>query len=146
MKSSFFIVADRGNFKVFRVEKTATENHPRLHLLQATTLAEGHAKIGDINTDAEGNAPGVPNSTGEKHYDLELDRRAARQLAQMVEEVLQKEKPAAWSFAAPKGMNSAILSHVRPEWQRTLAENLPQDLTNVAHNTLLGHFSEVRAA
>src|SRR5437016_5144839 len=97
MKSSFLIVADRGNLKAFRVEKVPADRPPRLQLIQALSFADAHAKISEVNTDMAGSFPvGAgpsgngggngrhQNSISEKHYEIEGNRRTARQLAEVI--------------------------------------------------------------
>jgi hypothetical protein len=160
MKSSFFIVADRGNLKAFRAEKSAMDRPPRLQLVRALNLTEGVSKILDINTDQDGRFPvGAgpasgkgggngrhQNSTAERHYEIEFDKRAARVLAQQISELLKEEQPAAWSFAAPSEIKNAILDALPDADRRNLTEVIPCDLVNVNTNEILEHFSQVRAA
>ncbi len=158
MKSSFFIVADRGNLKAFRVEKVPTNHAPRLHLVQAFSFVDGHLKVSEMNTDLEGGFPaggGPPsgqgggmrhqNSTAEKHYNIEHDKRAAKQLAETITELLTQERPGTWSFAAPGEIKEAVLSHLEPGMRKGLAESLSRDLVNVPPQQLLEHFTAVRA-
>src|SRR5688572_23873030 len=61
MKSSFFIVANRGNLKAYRAEKVPADRPPRMQLVQAITLPDAHFKPTDIFTDEAG---GFPAQTG----------------------------------------------------------------------------------
>ena len=160
MKSSFFIIADRGNLKAYRAEKTAADRGPRMQLVRAMNFAEAQSRMREINEDADGAFPvgaGPANGSGggngrhqnsaaEKHHDLELDRRAVKQLAETINELLQEQHPDAWSFAAPAEIKEAVLQHVSPDQRKKLAESLPLNLVHVKDADLLGHFSEVRAA
>lgn len=160
MKSSFVIVADRGELKAFRVEKTAADRPPRLALVRAMEFADAHAKIGDIHTDLPGRFPrgggnfdgagGASgrhqNSTAERHYNVEFDRRTARQLGQIIAELLQENQVEAWSFAAPAELKNMILNELEPENLKSMAEFVPSDLVHVTPDELLGHFSQVRAS
>lgn len=157
MKSSFFIVADRGALKAFRAEKSAADRPPRLTMVQAVEFAQAHQKISEMNTDMAGafpkgstfagsNGGRHQNSTAEKHYDIELDRRSARQLGTLISNILRQEHPASWSFAAPSDFKDQVLGEIDQEFQQKLAEYVPRDLVNVAHTDLLSHFSDVRAA
>jgi hypothetical protein len=160
MKSSFFIVADRGNLKAYRVEKTATDRNPRVQLVQAFSFVQPHLKLIETNSDAAGRFPvGAgpasgsgggngrhQNSVSEKHYDIEFDRRSVKELAQRIDEVLRAENPGAWSFAAPAELKEAVLDQLAPEQRKLLAESLSRNLVNVDKSELLEHFSEVRAA
>lgn len=160
MKSSFFIVADRGNLKAYRAEKTPADRGPRLQLVQALSFLQPHSKISEVNTDMAGSFPvGAgpasgsgggngrhQNSISEKHYDIEFDRRSVKELAGHISTLLKNERPAGWSFAAPAELKDAVIEHLSPEYRNSLVESLSRDLVNIEQSALLGHFSEVRAA
>jgi hypothetical protein len=57
MKSSFLIVADRGNLKAYRVEKVPGDRPPRVALVQAFTFTDAHLKITDKLSDMAGRFP-----------------------------------------------------------------------------------------
>jgi hypothetical protein len=154
MKSSFLIVADRGNLKAYRVEAVPNGRAPRVHLVQAFTLPGAHLKISEVNTDQAGRFPvgSTPaqsqgrhqNSIAERHYEIETGKRLARRLAEHIEDVLKQEQPRNWSFAAPSEINHAILDELEPSYRSNIAENLPLDLVNLPPHELLDRFS-VRA-
>ena len=155
MKSSFIIVADRGNLKAFRVEKVPNGRPPRLHLVQAFTVTAAHMKISDINTDLAGSFPVASggtsqgrhqNSIAEQHLDIEIDRRIVRQLAEHIDSVLKHEQPEAWSFAAPATINRAILAEIDQGFAKSLADNVQADLVKIAPDGILDHFEAARAA
>ena len=154
MKSSFFIVADRGNLKAYRAEKVPADRPPRMQLVQAFTLTEAHFKSTDIFTDEAGAFPnqtgaggrqGVQgNSIAERHYDVEKDRRLVKQLAQHITSVLRQENIDWWSFAAPSEIHDAIVNQLEPAFRNRIAEHVTSDLVNTPPSDLLDHFSEVR--
>lgn len=150
MKSSFLIVADRGNLKAYRLEKAPTDRPHHVHLVQALSLADAHAKIGEVNTDVQGRRSSDGSvqvgGTGERHYDLENNRRSARELADHIKALLKEHKPEAWSFAAPSGLNQSVLDELEPNLRNLVAENLQRDLVKVSPNDLLNHFTATRAA
>jgi hypothetical protein len=160
MKCSFFIVADRGELKAFRVEKVPADRPPRLEMVRAMDFVDAHAKIGEINTDLAGRFPSGggnfngkggasgrhQNSTSERHYNVEFDRRAARQLGHIIGELLQENHVDSWSFAAPAELKSMIFNELHPDNVKTMAEFVPCDLVHVTHDELLDHFTHVRAA
>jgi Protein required for attachment to host cells len=153
MNDSLFIIADRGKLKAFRAEKARTGRAYRLDLVEAITLAEAHLSVRERFTDEAGSFPTQTgagsrqtvqgNSIAERHYDIEDDRRSAKQLAKHINEILHREKPSGWSFAAPAEIQPAVLSEVEPGLREQLLERLPQDLVNVPANQLLEHFSTV---
>jgi hypothetical protein len=156
MKSSFIIVADRGNLKAYRVEKVPNGRPPRLQLVQALTLTDAHMKISDINTDLAGRFPAgsTPgqsqgrhqNAIAEQHLDIEIDRRIVKQLAEHIGSILKHEQPGSWSFAAPSTINRAVLNELDPAFARQLGVNLQSDLVNIDPADLLERFDGAKAA
>jgi hypothetical protein len=155
MKSTFIIVADRGNLKAFRVEKVPNGRPPRLHLVQAFTVTEAHMKITEMNTDIAGSFPvssaGASqgrhqNALAEQHIDIEIDRRIVRQLADHIDSILKHEQPGAWSFAAPAAINRAILAEIDQTLAKSLTDNIQADLVKIAPGGILEHFEAARAA
>ena len=102
MNSYFFIVADRGNLKAYRAEEAPARRSPRVKLVEAIPLVGAHLSTGKIFTDEAGaflrQTGAGPrqtvqgNSIAERHYDIEEDRRCAKQLAEHIENVLHREK------------------------------------------------------
>ena len=86
------------------------------------------------------------NSIAERHYDIEDDRRSAKQLAKHINDILRREKPDGWSFAAPAEIQQAVVSEVKPGLREQLLACVPQDLVNVPPNQLLEHFSTAPAS
>lgn len=156
MKSSFIIVADRGNLKAFRVEQVPNGRPPRLQLVQAFTLTEAHMKISEMNTDMAGRFPvgSTPsqsqgrhqNGIAERHLDIEIDKRIIKQLAEHISSVLRAEQPRSWSLAAPATINRALLEELEPAFVRLLANNIQADLVNVETSGLLDRFEGAKAA
>jgi hypothetical protein len=155
MKSSFFIVADRGNLKAYRAEKVPADRRPRMQLVQAFTLTEAHLKPTDIFTDEAGAFPASGagarqsfqvNSTAERHYEVETDRRLVKQLAEHISSVIRQEKVDWWSFAAPSEIHDAVVEQLDPALRNHIAEHVASDLVNTPPPELLDHFSAVRVA
>ncbi len=154
MKSSLLIIADRGNLKAYRVEKTANERPPRLNLLEAFSMVDAHRRISEQNTDLAGRfgvsgaAGGPRGSTGthqasisDRHYEIETSKRLYKQIAAHIMSILNRENAKRWSLAAPSEMNDALLSELDPGVRKTIAENLHADLVHVHPSELLGRFS-----
>src|SRR4029434_10128538 len=132
MKSSFFIVADRGNLKAYRAEKMLAGRPPRVKLVQAFALTEAHLRTSEIVTDQAGAFPtgngGYQNSISDRHFDIETNRRLTKQLGAHINTVLQRSEPDGWSFAAPAEIHDAVLDHVPENWRHKLAEQIQADL------------------
>lgn len=156
MKSSFLIIADRGNLKAFRLEKVLENRPPRLQLVQALALTDAHTKISDRNTDMAGRYAGqTPSSQmqgkhqstiAEKQLEMEIDRRIVKQLAGHISDILRAEHPDSWCFAAPSSLNGAVLNALDGNFRQQVAENITADLVNADPTTLLGHFPNLNAA
>jgi hypothetical protein len=155
MNGSFFIIADRGILKAYRAERAPAGRPPHLKLVETITLAEAHLSVAERFTDEAGSFPTRTgagprqtvqgNSIAERHYDIEEDRRTAKQLARHIGDILHREKPSGWSFAAPAEIQEAVISEVEPSLREQLLERLPRDLVKVPPDQLLKHFSAVRA-
>jgi hypothetical protein len=150
MKSSFLIVADRGNLKAFRVEKVPADRPPRVQLVQSFSLADAHTKISEVNTDMAGRFPAGnsahANGSGDRHYEIEGDRRSARQLAELITTILNEHTPENWCFAAPAEINQAVLEQLDARLRKQVVENVHRDLVNTNPNEVVGHFANVKAA
>jgi len=155
MNSSFFIVADRGNLKAYRVEKTPAGRPPRVELVEGISLIEPHLSSSELFTDEAGAFPrqtgGGPrrtmqgNSIAERHYDIEEDRRSAKLLAKHIGDILRREKPEEWSFAAPGDIQESVLAELEPHLRARLSARLACDLVNIPAHQLLDHFTGVHA-
>ncbi|HEX5176381.1 MAG TPA: host attachment protein [Chthoniobacteraceae bacterium] len=155
MKSSFFIVVDRGNLKAYRAEKVPADRPPRMQLVHALTLAEAHLKPTDIFTDEAGGFPTQTgaggrqmvqgNSIAERHYDVENDRRLTKQLAQHIGKILRGQDVELWSFAAPADIHEAIVNQLEPSVRNRIAEHVAADLVKIPASDLLEHFTAVHA-
>ena len=152
-KSSFLIVADRGNLKAFRLGEASPERRPRLELVEAFSIVAAHQKVSEMLTDQAGRFPvgsgGMSqgrhqNAISESHIDLETDRRIQKELAGHIDTILKREQPATWAFAAPSEINRAVLEKIAPALVAKLVENVPADLVNAQVNELAGHFESVR--
>ncbi|MDB6173286.1 MAG: hypothetical protein JWL59_2597 [Chthoniobacteraceae bacterium] len=149
MKSSFLIVADRGNVKAYRLEHIVEGRPPRVKLVQGFSLVDPHQRLGETMTDQAGSfqmsegGGRHPNSAGERHLDIERDRRTIRQLATHITEILRQEQPGYWAFAAPAEIQHAIFEELRPEVRELAEETIHADLVNTPATELLSHFSAI---
>src|SRR5688500_17544703 len=128
MNSYFIITADRGTLKAYRAEKTPEGRPPRLQLVEDVAQAEAHLSVTERVTDEAGGFPTQTgagsrqtvhgNSIAERHYDIEDDRRSAIQLANHIGDILNREKPNGWSFAAPADIQDAVLAELEPSLRK----------------------------
>ncbi len=139
------IVADRGHLVAYR----NTERHS-LEEIDHADFAEGNQKISEIVTDQAGafTNSGTPGTGTYESMPLiaELEARSFRKIAEKVREVIDREKPRSWGFAAPGEINGAILDGIEDQYQDRLACNLKLDLTNSKPGDVYTRFEKAAAA
>lgn len=138
---SIVIVADRGHLLAYR----STENGS-FDQIDSSFIPEGNSKISEIVTDQSGAFP-VSGSPGTSAYEsmpliAELEVRCFRKIAQEIGEIIARENPARWGFAAPSEINGAIIDHLEPKLREQLSVNLKLDLTNVPKTEVYRRFAD----
>lgn len=108
---------------------------------------EGNVKISDLVTDQAGAFP--TDGPGTAAYEsmplaTELEIRSLRQIGGKIGEILEREEPVTWGFAALSELNEAILEHVPDERLDNLTVNLFLDLTNSPVTKAHSRFEEAR--
>ncbi|MDQ2868812.1 MAG: host attachment protein [Verrucomicrobiota bacterium] len=149
--TSLIVVADRGSLKAYRVEETPTRG-PSLKLVQAFALTEARGALSDKVSDQAGGFPVSDggngrhmNSAGERtHVAGEADRRTCKQLASEIENILQREKPAGWSLAAPSEIYNHIVEHLPPPRREQIVEHVKADLVKIELAKLPSHFRSLQ--
>lgn len=105
-----------------------------LELLDSVEPMEGNVKISDLVTDQAGAFPtDGPGTAAYESMPLEeeLEIRSLRQIAGKMEEILEREEPPSWGFAAAPELNGAILEEISDECRDRLTLNLRLNLTNL---------------
>jgi hypothetical protein len=148
--TSLIIVADRGSLKAYRVNDTPTRG-ARLQLIQAFDITDAHQRYDEKLTDQAGSFPvGDGNSTHAssiaEHTTLETetDRRIQKQLAEHITDIVQREKPQGWSFAAPPAIHSAITELLPPPIRNRVVEHVKSDLVKIEPPKLSAHFRSLQ--
>lgn len=145
MGDKMIVLADLGELKAYRIRRELLQSTPTLELIANMEFTESHGRFMDKYTDQAGRFPisGQPGpmGIGEQHnVDLERERRLIRTVAEKVNELLHKELPEYWSFAATAEINERILEQIEPEWRRKLVRNLYCDLVKADRKDLLERF------
>jgi len=146
--TSLIIVTDRGTLKAYKVNQTPTRG-PSLRLVQAFDTTDAHGRYQDKMTDQAGSfpsgaAPG-PNSIAERTgIETENDRRIVKQLADSIEDVVNREGRDGWSFAAPASIHSAVVEQLPPDVRDRIVEHVKSDLVKIEPSKLPGHFRSLR--
>ena len=149
--TSLVVVADRGNVKAYKVEDTPNRG-PSLQLVQAFEITDAHGRMQDKLTDQagafpDGAGPGQMNSIAERQgIETENDRRIHKQLAEHLEEIVRKEGPEGWSFAAPASINSTVVDLLTSDIRDRIVENVKSDLVKIDAAKLPTHFKSLQSA
>ena len=149
--NTLLIVADRGGLKAFRVEERPN-GKPGLHQIDSDYEQDAHGRFSDKVTDRAGRfkGSGLGQSQGgsadHSKTDLENDRRAVKHIAERINELVEKEKPADWRLAIPAQIDKLLIDHLKPEVCKHLTETVHADLLRAEASDILGHFSALRTA
>lgn len=148
--TSLIIVADRGGIKAYRVNQTATRG-ASLQLVQAFDLTDAHGRYDQKVTDQAGRFPVSDgngrhaNSVAERTaLELETDRRICKQLTEQIAEVVRREAPEGWSFAAPASIHSTIVEALPGPLRTRVVEHVKSDLLKIEPANLSSHFRSLQ--
>ena len=146
--NTIIVAANLGHLKAYRVMETPTRGL-HLELLEELNFMEAHGRYADKVSDLAGRfpvtvgpGPGTQMSSAETlGADLENQRRLTKLVAEKIEEILLREKPEYWRFAATAEIQPAILEEINPELRERLVRTAQADLTKVPATEVLAHFA-----
>lgn len=148
--TSLIIVADRGGLKAYRVDDTPNRG-ASLQLVQAIDITGPHLNTNEKVTDQAGKFPvsngsawhasSVAERTG---LELENEKRACKEIAEQITEIIEKEKPQGWSFAAPAAIHSFISDQLPLPIQERVVEHVKSDLLKIEPAKLSSHFRSLQ--
>lgn len=148
MADKLIILTDLGSFKAFRVTRDEMTQNQHIQLIENFEPVDGHAKVQDKVTDQAGRFPvgngigGGPMSHGENHnLQTEIQRRVIRFLSESINDVIQRENPDIWYFAANREIDQKILDGIDPGVRAKMKKHVRSDLTKVEKTDLLSFFS-----
>ena len=75
---------------------------------------------------------------------MEFSRRAIKQVAEQIAEVIKNEKAEGWLLAAPALMNSALVDELPAELRNRMIENVQADLVRLDTSKLVSHFQSLQ--
>lgn len=139
---SLLLLANRGRLVAYRPNGTG-----HLKVLDSLEPMEGNAKLSDLVTDQAGAFPtDGPGTAAYESMPLteELKIRALRQIADKMDEILEREGASSWGFAAAPELNGAVLEQLPEERRDGLTLNLRLDLTNSPPDQVHARFDEER--
>ena len=144
MKRTLLVLMDSGHFKAYRMEENPRFSTPRLELLeewdtavtqrisdQAGQFAKGSLSFSAINDMAD----------GERHnLELELRRRALKEMAARLSELLEREPVDGCYLAAGKEINHAVLDALAVPVREKIQKNVAVNLTRLNPSDIIERF------
>jgi hypothetical protein len=147
MKDKLIIVVDLGLVRAYRIDLTP-QRTPRLQQLHEVVLDEAHTRLKDRVTDLAGRhgsptqkSRSAPKADGQ-NLRLEAKRRLIRQIAGRIAELIQQNAKNGCWLAAPKEINSQILSELPAAARERIQKTVPCDFTKLSPPEVLEHFLE----
>lgn len=150
MKRTLLVLIDSGRFKAYCMEESPRFRTPRLKLLEQWETPVTR-RISDQVTDKAGQfAKGSLSfsavndmADGERHnLDLERRRRAVKQMATRVGELLQRETLEACYLATSKMINQTVLSTLPDKVRQRIQKNVTANLTRLNPSAIFKHFRD----
>jgi hypothetical protein len=149
MKKRLLILADLGHLKAYRLLYSAPGLKPKLELIKTFSTLQASGRLTDKLTDSPETYRGDAGrnqsvrSSGERHnIELELQKRAVKELAHQISDIIRNEPDIECLFAASKDTNSQILDHLPPNVRQRIVANWPDDLTNLPNGELVERVEE----
>ncbi len=150
MKQRLLILTDLGHLKVYRLLYSAPGLKPKLELIKTFSTAEASGRLADKLTDSPETYRGDAGrnqsvrSSGERHnIELELEKRAVKELVRQIAGILLDETEALECiFAASKEISPQILQQLPPNARSRVVANWPDDLTNLPNGKLVERVEE----
>jgi len=150
MKKRLLILADLGHLKAFRLLYNAPGLKPKLDLIGSFSTSEASNRMRDKVTDNPGmfrgdasSSSGV-RSSGERHnMELEFHRRAIKELAGHINDIVRHEPDLEEClFAATKEIHNQILEQLQPQVRSKIVSHWREDLTRIPNASLVQRVDE----
>jgi hypothetical protein len=148
MAKKLLIVTDLGRFKAYRFEESPLYSTPRLELLEDrdTKVNERMSEqvtdqAGQFSKGARSFAAVNDMSNGERHnLALEIRRRAVKELADLISQILKQENVDGCYLAAGSEINQTLLDALPPHVRARIEKNVTANLTRLNAAQIIEHF------
>ena len=146
MPHKLIVLADLGRLKAFRVTRDEMTSNVHVELAEELSFLDGQEKLLDKVTDRAGRFPGSGGANGggagENHnLQSEMQKRLIKRLGESINDLVKREQPSIWHFAAASEINHKILDLLCPEVRSKLSKSLGNDLTKISKSEILSHFT-----
>jgi hypothetical protein len=120
-----------------------------VELAEELNFLDGQGKLLDKVTDRAGRFPssggangGGAKSAGENHnLQSEIQKRLIKRLGEGINDLVKRENPTMWHFAAVPEINHKIQDELCAEVRAKLSKSVGSDLTKIGKTELLSHFT-----
>jgi hypothetical protein len=147
MKNKLLIVTDLGLLKAYRCEMSPSQT-ARLEPLREVVLEEASTRFDDKVTDVAGRRSGPTQRdwgapiADDHNLRLETRRRVIKDIAQQIQQLVQREENEGVWLAADPEINPRILEELPPPIRSRIEKIVPRDLIKAGEKELIGHFLE----
>ena len=149
MPHKLIVLADLGRLKAFRVTRDEMTSNLHVELAEELNFLDGQGKMLDKVTDRAGRFPssggtngGGAMSAGENHnLQSEIQKRLIKRLGEGINDLIKRENPTIWHFAAAQEINHKIQDELCTEVRSKLSKSVGSDLTKIGKSELLAHFT-----
>lgn len=147
-KTNFFITADLGLLRAYRLVQDTADRQPHLELVEELKPEAAHQKVADQVTDASGRFPkggGAGHvagdlSAGEQHNaDLEQTRRLITLLATKINSLLTVDTVESCCLAVSAPIHLRLLDELTTPVRAKISQSLALDLAKLHPTELLKH-------
>ena len=152
MVPSLLIVTDRGGLRAYKVEPNPTRP-PALHLIDSYEAQDAHGRYEDKVSDRASRFQGssaagrhIGGSDEHGTIDIENDRRACKNVAARINELVKQHRPEEWLLAVPAQIKKLLLDHVDDEAVKRLNHIVQADLLRTEPSKIASHFSSLQPA
>ena len=143
------ITTDLGHIKVYRVTTETQDEKPSIDLEIDYDFPNDHSRFENRDTDVAGRFPQGGSSRtssgmsyGERHGEqTEALHSQLKQVAEFIDETINKEKILGFYLAAPKTIHNRLIEALDPDIQGCIIEHLPLDLVKEPKIQLLRRFN-----
>lgn len=152
MTTKLLVVMDSGRFKAYRLEDSSQFTTPRLRPLEEWQT-DVNERISDQVTDQAGQfskgSMGFVSvgdmADGERHnLELERRRRALKNMAARINQLVQQEPGSSCYIAAGKEINHAVWEALDRRTQESIVKNVVANLTKLTPREIIEHFCPPR--
>lgn len=159
MSDHYFVTADHGHLRIYRVSQAPGQRAPGLEQVEAMDFPSGVKSYTDRDTAMAGRfqgsrhqaaAPGAPTAAVSRTgmsiderlpMQREEDRRRARNVAQEIETFFAARPGATYDLAAASGLSPAITALLSSGVGTRLRRTIPKDLVNQPAEDLRAHLT-----